>query len=91
MQIRKDTREMAVRDDIRRQLQKIDEQIIGLLAERYGLCQDALEEDSDAFDAAALTEMVSDWENSADEQGLHMPTMSKLCRLCNQLCLMSGE
>ncbi len=82
---------MAVRDDIRRQLQKIDEQIISLLAERHGLCQDALEEDHEAFDAAALTEIISDWEGGADERGLHMPTMNKLCRLCNQLCLTSGE
>ena len=82
---------MPVSHNLREQLQKLDQQIVDLLAERVNLCQKALEEDEGAFDDATQTEFITEWEGMADEHGMHVSTVSAICKLAMKLCRMSGE
>ena len=84
-------RPMPVPSNISAQLSKIDEQMITLLDERVNLCQKALEEDENAFNAATQAEMITAWEEAADEHGLNMAVMNHLCKLVMKLCQASGE
>jgi chorismate mutase len=77
--------DMAVSGNIGTHLTKIDEQLIALIAERVNACQKALEEDENAFDAAAQAELVATWEEAADEKGLNMTVMSHICKLLMKL------
>lgn len=76
---------MPIPQDIRHQLQKIDEQMIDLLSERTTLCQKALEEDEHAFEGAYQAETLTDWEAGADEKGLNLLVMTQLCKLTMKL------
>jgi chorismate mutase len=82
---------MPVSHSLREQLVKLDQQIVDLLAERVNLCQKALEEDEGVFDDATQAEFVTEWEGMADEQGLHVPSVSGICRLVMKMCRVSGE
>ena len=86
----KDAR-MPVSHSLRQQLEKLDQQIVDLLGERVNLCQKALEEDEGVFDDATLGEFVTEWEGMADEQGLHVPSVSGICKLVLKMCKISGE
>jgi chorismate mutase len=82
---------MPIPQDIRHQLQKIDEQIIDLLSERFTLCHKAIEEDEGAFDAAYQAETLTDWEGAADEKGLNLLMMNHLCKLVMKLSQSTEE
>ena len=82
---------MAVRSDIRAQLTKLDEQIIDLLGERMNLCQKATEEEEHAFDGATQAEMISAWEEAAEEQGMNPVHMNHLCKMVMKLCQATEE
>ncbi len=82
---------MPVSHSLREQLMKLDQQIVDLLAERVNLCQKALEEDEGVFDDATQAEFISEWEGMADEQGLHVSSVSGICRLVMKMCRVSGE
>ncbi len=82
---------MPVSHSLREQLEKLDQQIVDLLAERVNLCQKALEEDEGVFDDATQAEFINEWEGMADEQGLHVPSVSGICRLVMKMSRVSGE
>lgn len=82
---------MPIAQDIRHQLQKVDEQLIDLLSERVTLCQKALEEDEHAFGSAVQAETISDWEGFADEKGLHPLLMNQLCKLVMKISQTTEE
>ncbi len=82
---------MPVPSDLRGQIEKLDEQIITLLAERVTLCQKALEEDEAAFGAAEQAETLVQWEGAADEHGLNMSLMAAICKLVLRLCKSTEE
>ncbi len=82
---------MPVPSDIVSQLSKIDEQIITLLAERVNVCRKAVEEDEQAFNAGAQTEIIAAWEEAADEHGLNMGVKHHLCKLIIKLCQVAEE
>lgn len=82
---------MPVSHSLREQLIKLDQQIIDLFAERINLCQKAMEEDEGVFDDATQSEFVHEWEGMADEQGMHVGSVSAICKLVLKLCRVSAE
>jgi hypothetical protein len=71
---------MPVSHDIAEQLQKIDAQLVDLLAERVNFCRKALEEDEEAF-----------WDEEADGRGLNIGVMNQICKLVLKLCKAGEE
>ncbi len=82
---------MPVPHDIQDQLQKIDEQLIDLLAERVNFCKRALEEDEEAFGSASQAETITYWEEEADARGLSLGGMNQLCKMVMKLCRNTEE
>jgi chorismate mutase len=71
---------MAIRMNLAGQLIAIDRQIIDLLAERSVLCREALDENSHALDADVQAEILSHWQETADEKGLSMSAITAICK-----------
>lgn len=82
---------MAVLHNVGAQLEKIDQQIINLIEHRIALCQDALEEDSDALSAAHDAETVAFWTTEADQRGIDETGLEKVCKSVLGLCRKMGE
>ena len=69
---------MSLSGNIHDQIRALDHQLVELLAERTTLCVRALEEDSDAFDVAAQTELLNEWQEMSDEKGLNLGAMTAI-------------
>ncbi len=82
---------MPVSHSLREQLVKLDQQIVDLFAERVNLCQKAMEEDEGVFDDTTQSEFVHEWEGMADEHGMHVGTVSGICKLVLKLCRVSAD
>lgn len=77
---------MPLPGNIATQLHALDHQIIELLAERVTLCRRAMEEDEHAFDAAAQSEILGEWQEMADEKGLSLGATTTICKGVMKLC-----
>ena len=82
---------MAITQDTRQQIRKIDEQIIGLLAQRVNACRRALEEDEEGLAGDDLAETVSHWVEEGDERGLNVGVMGSIAKLAIRLCHVTEE
>ena len=69
---------MSTFHDIQDQIEAIDLQIIGLLADRAKLMQGL---DDDTFDADMLADTVALWIEEAGERGLPESVIEKMARL----------
>lgn len=72
--------------DIHDHLQKIDHQIIDLIAERMDLYRVAIEEDEEGINSDHLAESLAVWEETAEEKGWNAGLMGKVCRGIVDLC-----
>ena len=82
---------MAITQDTRQQVRKIDDQIIGLLAQRVNACRKVLEEDEEGLAAEDLAEIVSHWVGEGEERGLNIGVMSSLAKMTIKLCQVAEE
>jgi chorismate mutase len=82
---------MAISHDLRDQIDKIDQQMIDLIAERIELCQDASDEEDDIFGPEYQADVIAEWEEIADEKGWNITAMGKICRGLLELCKNQAE
>jgi chorismate mutase len=82
----KDTPHMSTHD-IHQDIQKIDRQIVELIAERMDLYRLAIADDEEGVTTADhVSEALADWEEAAEEKGWNAGLMSKVCRGIVDLC-----
>lgn len=73
--------------DIHQDIQKIDRQIVELIAERMDLYRLAIADDEEGVTTADhVSEALADWEEAAEEKGWNAGLMSKVCRGIVDLC-----
>jgi chorismate mutase len=78
--------DMKVAHDITQKIEKIDTEIIQLLAERVSLYQEASEEDPDALSIEQAADSQAQWDEAADEHGWNPAILMKICRGVLELC-----
>lgn len=71
--------------DVHEQLQKIDSQLIELIAERMDLYRLALEEDEEGM-KDHISEATAEWEEAAEEKGWNANLMARVCKGVVDLC-----
>jgi len=81
---------MTVTHDIRDQIEKIDEQIVDLLAQRVTLMQESLE-DEEPLGPETDIDTIAQWEGMAEERDWNMTTMANICKWVLKLCRNVGE
>jgi chorismate mutase len=84
-------RHMALPGDLRDQLDKLDQQIIELLAERLDLVEEAQKNDEEGLSSSDVNDIVAEWEEIADEKAWNVPAMGRIARGVSDLCKPSGE
>lgn len=77
---------MIATEDLTARLEKVDEEIIRLIAERVALCQEAAEEDPEALGGETWAEVHAHWDAAADEHGWNPSTTMKVVKPLNDLC-----
>lgn len=82
---------MSVSHDVRDQIEKIDQQIVDLIAQRATLYQEAAEQDEEGMSADHDADTIAEWEGAADERGLNMTVMGNVCRGILKACRSVGE
>jgi hypothetical protein len=81
---------MAPVHTLQDRVQKIDQQMIDLAAERTTLCQQLIEEHEEVAEEIAA-ETVGLWSDAADEHGWPMGVTAKIARGFIDLCRVQGE
>ncbi len=78
---------MITMTDTRLQIEKLDQQLISLLADRINLCDEAHELHEGLDDRLVREEMISNWLEEAADQGLPEEVIMKLADIIvNRLC-----
>ena len=70
--------------DVRDKIEKLDEEILRLLADRVALSQE--EDDPDVLGAEYQADVLAQWDASADEHGWNPGFTAKICRGVLELC-----
>lgn len=77
---------MMTTHDVRTAIEKIDEEIIRLLAERSACFHEAQEEDPESLGAEFQADVVAHWDEAADEHGWNPVVSAKICKAVTELC-----
>lgn len=77
---------MAILHNIGRQIEKIDAQIINLIEQRVALCQDAVEDDSEAVGPEHEAETTGFFQEEAEHRGLDEGSMVRIAKLIIAIC-----
>jgi hypothetical protein len=84
---RKDAAHMMMTDDVLATLEKIDQQIVRLIADR----RDMIAQVPGGFTADQEMEIMSLWVDEAVERELDEGAMEKMGKMLNQICRKRGE
>lgn len=72
--------------DVRDKIEKIDEEILRLLADRVSLCQEAHEEDAELLGPEYQADTIAHFDAAADEHGWNPAPATRVCRSILELC-----
>jgi len=82
---------MTTITDSRLQLEKLDQQVIKLLAERMQFCAEARARDEGLDSRDVETEIISMWLEEAVDQGLDEVIVDRVANLVVRLCRAEDE
>ena len=82
---------MVTMTDTRLQLEKLDQQILRLLAERVQICVEARMRDEGLDSREVETDIVSIWIEAAVDMGLDEVMVEKIANLTVRLCREDDE
>ncbi len=76
---------MRVAYDVRSQLEKLDQQILDMLAERAALCRE-LRDEGDGVRPEEELDVLANWEEGAADRGVDESAVSRVCKAVLLLC-----